>query len=458
MIRRLSILLLATAFAVGCASTSKLTQKSEEKLAAGNAWDAWRLATRALDKEPGNPAARDAATAAGAAIAEEWQRRIRALAEVDSMDAAGEALELAEFRAGAAHYATIPVGAAWPQEDRTLRETAARIHYQRGGEAAESGRPKKACAEYLEAARYVRDYRDVSERADDALAKALTRVAVVPFRSRTVDATFGVQLSQAWRDQLAQSMLPPAATFTRVLGGNAIDRSVSLADLEDLSRRDAIRLGRKSGAERVVWGSIGKVQSTTRLNVFQNVVARKVVETDAKGHRTERWEDVPIEVVARVRDVNVGVDYEIISTATGATLAHRHVDRSTSARVVWTSHQPAGDPDTYFLVSDTVRKSNPKHAREVESRWQSVCGAHTTLKEVLAARRSTRSSGRYGREALPRFVAGAAFVFLEELPPAEDLALTVLAKGYAPLRDDLLRLDPIDDVDLGMATTRRRAR
>jgi len=454
MIRRISTIVLVTALAVGCASTSKLTEKSEKKLAAGNAWDAWRLATRALDKEPGNPAARDAATAAGASITEEWQRRIRALAEVDSLDAAEQALELAEFRADAAHYATIPVGAGWPGEDRALRETAARFHYQKAEDAAESGRPKKACAEYLEAARYVRDYRDVTERADDALAKALTRVAVVPFRSRARDASFGVQVSQAWRDHLAQSMMPPAAAFTRVLGGNTIDRSVSLADLEDLSRRDAIRLGRKAGAERVVWGSIGKVESSTRLNVFEDKVARKIVETDKQGRRTARWEEIPIEVVARVRDVTVGVDYEIISTESGATLAQRHVDRSTSARVVWTSHQPAGDPDTYSLVSETVRRSDPKRAREVESRWHSICGAHTTLTQVLAARRSTRSSGRYAREALPRFAAGAAFVFLEELPPAEDLALTVLADGYAPLQNDLLRLDPIDDVDLGMATTR----
>ena len=45
-------------------------------------------------------------------------------------------------------------------------------------------------------------------------------------------------------------------------------------------------------------------------------------------------------------------------------------------------------------------------------------------------------------------MAGAAFVFLEDLPPAEDLALASLAKGSAPLREDLLRLDEIDDVDL----------
>src|SRR6185295_1383723 len=157
---------------------------------------------------------------------------------------------------------------------------------------------------------------------------------------------------------------------------------------------------------------------------------------------------VPIEVVARVRDVSVGVDYEVIATRPGHTLARRHVDRSTSARVVWTSYQPEGDPASYSLVSETVRTANPNRARDVETRWKSVCGDATTLVQVLEARKSQRSSGRYAREALPRFVAGAAFVFLEDLPPAEDLALASLARGSTPLREDLMRLDEIDDVDL----------
>jgi len=42
-------------------------------------------------------------------------------------------------------------------------------------------------------------------------------------------------------------------------------------------------------------------------------------------------------------------------------------------------------------------------------------------------------------------------VFLEDLPPPEDLAYAALAGGWEPLRDDLLRLDTIDDVDLGVA-------
>jgi hypothetical protein len=53
---------------------------------------------------------------------------------------------------------------------------------------------------------------------------------------------------------------------------------------------------------------------------------------------------------------------------------------------------------------------------------------------------------------LPQVIAGAAFVFLEELPPANDLALAALS-SCTPLTQDLLRLDTVDDVDLGAGVT-----
>jgi hypothetical protein len=452
MNRRIVPIVVTLALVVGCAGTSKLTEKSEEKLAGGDARRAWQLATRALDKEPGNPRAQAAATAAGASIAQEWQRRIRALAELDSLGAAEQVLELAEFRATAARYATIPVGAGWPAEEQTLRQMAVRVHYQRGVDAQKSGRPKKACAEFTDADGFVAGYRDVAKRLDRAYGEALTRVAVVPFRARSSEARMGVQVARAWRDNLIQDFAPPAAQFTRILGADAVERAMTVAQLDGVSREEALRLGRRAGAQRIVWGSIGDVKSSTRLSVFKDAVARQVVETDAQGRTSTRWVEVPIEVIARVRDVTVGVDYEVISTESGASIATRHVDRSTMARVVWTSYRPEGDPASYSLVSETVRASDPNRARDVETRWKSVCGTATTLNQVLEARRAAGSSGRYAREALPRFMAGAAFVFLEDLPPAEDLALTALSQGYSPLRDDLLRLDPIDDVDLGLAT------
>jgi len=456
MFRRIGPMLAAVVLVAGCAGTAKLTQKSEEKLASGDHWKAWQFATRALDKEPGNPAARNAATAAGASIAEEWQRRIHALAALDSVDAAEQVLEFVSFRATAARYCTIPTVAGWPEEERALRRAAARSHYANGVAANAAKRPKQACLAFRECERFVTNYRDAAKLAERAYEKALTTVAVVPFRASGEDAPEGTQIAEMWRTDLSRALAPPHAAFTRIMGGDDVERAMNVQQLRYVSRDDALELAKQAGADRAVWGSVGGVKSTTRLELFKDVVARRITEVDSEGRKRTRWIDVPIEVVARVRDVTVGIDYEVLSTKNGASVARRHLDRTTSARVVWTSYQPEADVETYALVSETTRSSNPSRAREVETRWKNVCGEATTIAQVLEARiasGSNGSSGRYGRDALPRFIAGAAFVFLQELPPAEDLALAAVAQGSGALRDDLLRLDAIDDVDLGVSVT-----
>jgi hypothetical protein len=228
---------------------------------------------------------------------------------------------------------------------------------------------------------------------------------------------------------------------------------MTVSQLGRLSREEAVRIGRKSGAQRVVWGAVGPVSSETHVQFFRDTIARRIVQKGADGQVSVRWVDVPIEVVARVRDVQVDVDYEVISTIDGTTLVHQHAPRTTRARVVWTSFAPAGELANYSLVSDQVRTASPEHAKDVEMRWKTVCGETTTLQQVLAARREARGDSGYDRGSLGRFMAGAAFVFLQDLPPAQDLALAAVKTGWQPLVQDLTRLDAVDDVDLGAAAS-----
>jgi hypothetical protein len=450
MMRRLSSVLLASLLAFGCAGPAKLAQRSQSKLAAGDHWRAWELATRALDKAPANREARAAAAAAAASIAQEWQRRIGAVAETDSLAAAEQVLEFAAFRTRAAPYTTVAVSPDWAREEQTLRRFAARLHYRDGVAAMGERRPKRAYLEFRDAERFVPRYRDAAELADRVYGKALTRVVLVPFRASPGSAALGREVAAEWRDHLARQVAASGVPFTRILDGDAIEQVMTVSQLGGLSRDEALRLGRKAGAERIVWGSIGGVRSDTRLQVFTDVIARRVVEKGADGETTVRWAGVPIEVVARVRTVTAEIEYEVMASHGGGTLARQRIARSTSARVLWTSYAPQGDLDAYVLVSETSRAADPERAKQVESRWKSVCGERTSLRQVLEARRSTRGPGRYERGALTRLMAGAAFVFLEELPPPEDLAFAALSGGWQPLREDLLRLDAIDDVDLGL--------
>jgi hypothetical protein len=450
MSRRLTLALLAAALVAGCAGPTKLAERSQQKLSSGDIWRAWQLATRALDREPMNPKAKDAAAAAGRVIADDWERKITALAPIDSVQAAEQVLEFTQFRTNAINYTTIEVTPLWATTERTLRMAAARNEYLLATQARSAHRPKAAFVHFHAIERFVPNYKDAMLQADRAYTAALTQVAVLPFASGS-DPRFGQEVSERWRDALAKEMAPPQTQFTRIMGADAITSRMSVAQLGRLSREDAVRLGRKSGAERIVWGSLGNVKSETQLQFFRDVVAHKVVQKDDTGKEIVRWVDVPIEVVSRVRDVTVDVDYEVIATVDGTSLSHEHAPRSSRARVVWTSFVPDGDVANYALVSETLRSQNPERAKDIETKWKNVCGDATTLQQVLSARRETRGDQGYDRGTLGRFAAGTAFVFMQELPPAHDLALAALCNGWQPLEKELTRLDGTDDVDLGVA-------
>ena len=449
MSRSIVLGLLALCLLGACAGPAKLAQKSQEKLAAGETGRAWTLATRALDKDPGNVRARAAANAAGNAMARDWEQRIHVLAQTDTLAAADQVLQLADFRVGATRYAAITVPTEWSREERAYRTTAARVHAREGLAALRARRPKRGWLELSDAQRFVPDDAR-AELLDRTYAKALTRVAVAPFSAAREDRELGRDVAAEWRDRLADHLQD--SHFTRVLGTPAIEQQMSLSQLGRLGRDEAIALARKAGAERVVWGSVGAPEAHTRLHLFTEIIARRITEKDSQGNETTRWVDLPIEVVSRERTVTANLEYEVVATKTGATLAHRTAERSTMARVLWTSYVPDGELDAYALVSDAVRAAHPDRARAVEARWKETCGENTSLRQVLEQRRATRGAGRYDRaQMLGRFMAGTAFVFLQDLPPAEDLAFAALAGGWQPLQDDLARLDTVDDVDLGMA-------
>jgi hypothetical protein len=452
MIRKLSlVLMLAGLLASGCAGPSKLAERSEEKLAGGEMWRAWTLATKALDKAPGNERARAAAGAAADAIAADWQRRIHALADVDTVAAAEQALEFTSFRADAVRYTTVAVEPAWAREEQGLRQGAARLHYQRGATDLESRRPKRAYLHFVESERFVPNYRDAARLADRAFDQAQTRVAFVPLAVARGGPGLGRDVATSWRGDVAEHLSPPGTHFTRILPVEDVERMLSVGDLGRLSRDAVVRLGRRAGADRVVWGSIGAVDAKTSVHVFADVVARRIVENDPDGHPSVRWVEVPIEVIARVRTVTADLEYEVIATRGGATLARRHEPRTISARVVWTAYSPVGSPDAYALVSEPARAADPERAKRVETRWKAALGDRTSLAQVLEAKRSHAGRSHDRREDLGRLAAGAAFVLLEDLPSTEELALAALAGGWQPVYEDLLKLDPVDDVDLGLA-------
>jgi hypothetical protein len=158
-------------------------RKSQQKLSSGDIWRAWQLATRALDREPMNPKAKDAAAAAGRVIADDWERKITALAPIDSVQAAEQVLEFTQFRTNAINYTTIEVSPAWAVTEHTLRMAAARNEYLLATQAKSAHRPKAAFAHFHAIERFVPNYKDASQQAERTYQAALTQVAVLPFAS-----------------------------------------------------------------------------------------------------------------------------------------------------------------------------------------------------------------------------------------------------------------------------------
>jgi hypothetical protein len=449
MSRRILAAGLLLAALASCAGPTRLAEKSAQRLDGGDMWRAWQLATRALDRQPLNPHAQAAAQAAAQAIAGDWQRRIHALATVDSVQAAEQVLAFDGFRVRAANYTTLAMPVAWAADERALRRAAARRSYQQGREAMSARRPKLAFERFRDSERFESPWRDAARLADVAYEQALTRVAVLPVTCAWDDASAGRSVADHWRDAVMHELAPPHSRFTRVLGPDGIDARMSVAQLAHLPREDAVRLGRRVGAQRVVIGSMGPVSDETQVLFFREHIARRVVQKNSAGETVVRWIELPVEVVARVRDVSVQVDHEVLSTRDGSTLAHQRTPLHTQARVVWTSYVPEGALDQYALVSETLRAADPERAKAIEMRWKAACGEGTTLQQVLGASREARGS-RDTRGVLGRFAVGAAFVFLQELPSAQELAQLAAEAAWQPLLADLARLDGVDDVDLGV--------
>jgi len=442
------LIVLAALSGFGCAGPAKLTEKSENKLAEGDMWQAWRLAVRALDKAPGNPRAREAAASASSMISQDWQRRIVALADVDSMDAAEQVLKYVQFRADAANYVAVPVGAPWVSTESALRQWAASECYADGMAAMKSGRPKKAYGRYSDAMRFVSNYRDVAARADAALEQAQTQVAIVPLRSSTGNRQMGRDVAAAWNGALVEQ-LAGGETFTHILPAENVERELRLSDLGRTSRADAIRIGKKTGADRVVWGSIGAVEAKTGVQFFTHNVWHRVPGRDESGRTVMRWVEIPFPVVARTRTVKADLAYEVISTRGGTTLTRESGPRTLEARALWTAFVPDGAADTYMLVSEEMRRADPERAEQIEAEWANVVGTATTLSQVIDARRACANRPLDRPTVVSRYASGAAFVMIEDLPSTEELAQASLCSAWQAVHKSLLALDEVDDVDLG---------
>ena len=441
IVRRLPIVALAL-LALSCASSNKLNRQSEDLLQAGQNQKAYQKARRALDKDPANDRARESMRRAAERIVADWQRRAMNLADVDTLAAAKQCVELAEFRSELDRYRVdLPRDTAFARRERLFRETVAGDFYALGMGNLRDHRPKQAWAQLSEAAHFMPGYRDVPAQIDRAYQAALTRVAVLPFANQTDVPGLSKAVEDRIYHELAGQFAPPRFQFTRLIGRDDVYAQLTVAQAEGLTPDEAASLGRRLGAARVVAGRVFALRSSTNSEIFHHTIFHKVTEKLYDRTRV-RYEEADFHAVYRQRDVTVRYELQVRDTDGDSALAQRADQLAIAARVVFTDFPSAGDCADYCLLPPDVKKADPEAAKKAEEEWTSHFG-DWTLPALLETARKGKEREHYRSEYRGDFRGGAGKrpVYLGELPGDDDMALVALDGLWEPVRDALHDFD-----------------
>jgi len=434
---------LVALLALGCASANRLSRKSEQELAAGDPGSAYEHARRAVAKEPINPRARAAFAAAATTLVHDREARILSIAAADTLAAAERALELSGLRGEIArHGLALPPDTAFARREVAIRLGAAGFHYAAAEHAVAEHKPKVAWAEFRDAQRFVSGYRDVGRRIDEVHAQALARVAIIPFADQAGVPGISRTLADRVHAEVARHVRPDEFVFTRLVDPTQVYARITVAELDELSREDAVRIGRRVGADQVVTGRVHGLRTNTNTTAVHQTIFRKTVERDTSGRRVERYIEHDFHAIERERTVTVRYDLEVVETEHEASLAAFSDAVEGYARVVFTDFQATGDCDDYCVVPPGLRRSDPSRAERLESEWKRHFGTWT-LPSLLEKSRSDRHRSHYSASDRHAFFGDCRErpVWLGGLPGEDDMAAIALDVVWQPVLGMLKELD-----------------
>ena len=445
---RLGILVLAVAFsALSCAGSEKLTKQSEKAYSQGELQKAYQKAASALRKDPENQRARAAMTQVASKLMDERMTEIRGLAARDTVAAANRSLELDKFRDELAGYRIVlPPDPAFDREDAAIRHGAAGIEYAQAVEDLGAGAPKRAYDEFQTAQQFQPRYRDVAHRIQQAYDQAQPRVAFFPFANETDLGALSKSFADRAYAELSRRIASSDFRFTELIPSGRVYEALPVAMLDQVSPRQAARIGRDLGVDRVIVGRFYGLRTTTNVGAFTQTVYHKVVDKDDKGAERERYTEGTMAVVTRDRELSVGYEYSIVSVEDGTVITGNSGTLHAFGHSILASTPVSGDDKDYCLLPPDLRKQDPERAKRVDSDWQDHCG-DWSLGDLLARSRSDRGGGyasRYGDGWVLR-ANGRAF-FLGELPPEGELAKLAFGQVWEPLTQTLADLDRAEPV------------
>lgn len=441
--RHLVAPVLVACLALSCAGPNKLAQQSEKAFQSGEVDKAYQKAAKALRKDPNNARARSAMTQAAERIMEDRKAEIRRLAVGDTVAAAKTSLALEPFRRELSDYrVTLPPDPAFEREESTIRLGAAAIEYRLGRADLDAGFPKRAYYEFQQARLFEPGHRDVDRRIREAYDEALPRVALLPFANQTDLPVLSKEFADQTYRELTRRIGAPSFQFTEIMPRERVYDTVPVSLLERVNRKEAARLGRELGADRVIVGRFYGHRSSTDTGNFSQTVFRKVVDKDEKGATRERFLELTFDLLSRNRELSVGYEYQVIDVADGSSVDGGSGTMAASAHVIFTSAQVTGDIGDYHLVSPDLKKSDPDRAKRVETDWGERCG-DWKLPDLLEHARKERTRASYEPRFRDEFKISSASrpVFLGDVPPEGDLAQLAFGQVWEPLLRTLRHVD-----------------
>ena len=434
--------ILAASVALSCAGPNKLAQQSEKAYGQGEMEKAYQKAARALRKDPENRRARNAMTQAAAKIMEDRMAEIRGIAARDTVLAAERSLDLDSFRQELIDYRVVlSPDSSFDRDEAAIRHGAAGIQYRRGLEDLEGLYPKRAYDEFRLTQALEPGYRDVERRIEQAYDGALPSIALLPFANQTDLPALSKGFTDRAYAELERRTQPPEFRFTDFVPRERVYDAVPVSLLERGNRREAARLGRELGADRVIVGRFYGMRTSANTGNFTQTIFRKTEDKDEKGSSRERYVAHTIDIVTRDRELSVGFEYQVLGVDEGTLVGAFTGTMSASAHAIFTSSPVDGDCDDYCLVPPEMKNSDPDRAKRIESDWEDHCGDWKLVELLKRARREGRSAygSRYDDASRTRS-DGRAF-FLGELPSEADLANLAFGQVWEPLLRTLRDLD-----------------
>lgn len=442
--RRLFATLALCLSLLGCAGPAKLAKRSQNQLTQGNPEKAYATALKAVRKDREHPEALAALREAGQELLTLDEQRCRAALPHDTLLAADVALTLSERRQEMASFGVIPpVDTVQILREEWVRHAAALVYLQQGEDVADEGNPKGAYAILQKASRLDPFDEEIQRRLRTTFDLAVDRVLILPVANDTRYSLSSDDLDPMEQPDFDRNVTRRHLEFTVFLDPQLAWRNASAQDFRGLTRDVADRVGRRSGASRVVWSRIyGDRLDTNRRSRMESVY-RKTSVVGPNGQRVESWEARSCEVVTQDRWVSVLFECEIRDARTGWIVARRTGERNIGVRTVAALTPMAGSASEYSLWPPELAANDPSACRSLEKDWKARYGG------ISFAKLLERSCQRAEPISFSRSVCYGEMseanrslrVYYGELPSGEDMLRVATADTWREVAEAIQEAD-----------------